>query len=96
MASPPCCGVVEFGREASRFVLPSRILRVCACLCVWVLAVRCCGTGGLSTEHHPEGRVIVLEFLSFTLVILYVPNNGVKAESFRRRRVRVAMKPVLP
>lgn len=40
---------------------------------------------GLSKEHHREGRVIALEYASFTLLVLYVPNNGTTAESFRRR-----------
>lgn len=40
---------------------------------------------GLSREHHREGRVIALEYPSFTLVALYVPNNGVTQDSFRRR-----------
>eukprot|EP00752_Nemacystus_decipiens_P016475 g14728.t1 len=42
--------------------------------------------GGLSKEHNSEGRVIVLEYPSVTVVALYVPNNGVKEESFERRR----------
>ncbi|CAN0546653.1 unnamed protein product, partial [Laminaria digitata] len=40
---------------------------------------------GLSKEHHREGRVIALEYASFTLLVLYVPNNGTTPESFRRR-----------
>lgn len=40
---------------------------------------------GLSKEHHREGRVIALEYASLTLLVLYVPNNGTTAESFRRR-----------
>ena len=43
---------------------------------------------GLSKVHHREGRVIALEYASFTLVALYVPNNGVTLESFRRRCVK--------
>eukprot|EP00903_Cladosiphon_okamuranus_P008807 g8434.t1 len=42
--------------------------------------------GGLSKEHDTEGRVMVLKYPSVTVVALYVPNNGVKEESFRRRR----------
>lgn len=41
--------------------------------------------GGLSKVHNSEGRVIVLEYPSVTVVALYVPNNGAKDESFERR-----------
>ncbi|CAN0355920.1 unnamed protein product, partial [Discosporangium mesarthrocarpum] len=37
-------------------------------------------------EHNEEGRIIVIEFGTFSLVNLYVPNNGVKPTSFLRRR----------
>lgn len=43
--------------------------------------------GGLSREHHPEGRVIVVKYPSVTVVALYVPNNGNKEESFERRYI---------
>ncbi|CAM9377029.1 unnamed protein product, partial [Choristocarpus tenellus] len=38
-----------------------------------------------SPEHHEEGRVIVVDFHTFSMVNLYVPNNGVKDTSFLRR-----------
>ncbi|CAB1110598.1 unnamed protein product [Ectocarpus sp. CCAP 1310/34] len=37
-------------------------------------------------EHDREGRVIAIEYPSVTVLALYVPNNGSKAESFQRRR----------
>jgi len=37
--------------------------------------------------HHPEGRVIICEFPSgLTVLSTYAPNNGNKAESFKRRQ----------
>ncbi|CAM9939190.1 unnamed protein product [Pylaiella littoralis] len=41
--------------------------------------------GQLSKEHDREGRVIVIEYPSVTVLAFYVPNNGAKEESFRRR-----------
>ena len=35
--------------------------------------------------HHPEGRVILLEFATMRLLLTYSPNNGVKDESRSRR-----------
>ncbi|CAN0306035.1 unnamed protein product [Ectocarpus sp. 6 AP-2014] len=42
--------------------------------------------GKLVKEHDREGRVIAIEYPSVTVLALYVPNNGSKAESFQRRR----------
>ncbi|CBJ25517.1 conserved unknown protein [Ectocarpus siliculosus] len=42
--------------------------------------------GKLFKEHDREGRVIAIEYPSVTVLALYVPNNGSKAESFQRRR----------
>jgi hypothetical protein len=37
--------------------------------------------------HHPEGRIIICEFPSgLTVLSTYAPNNGNKAESFKRRQ----------
>lgn len=36
-------------------------------------------------EHDREGRVIAIQYPSVTVLALYVPNNGSKAESFQRR-----------
>ncbi|CAN0495543.1 unnamed protein product, partial [Scytosiphon promiscuus] len=41
--------------------------------------------GELVKKHDREGRVIAIEYPSMTVVMLYVPNNGVKPESFKRR-----------
>ncbi|CAN0255127.1 unnamed protein product, partial [Ectocarpus sp. 13 AM-2016] len=41
--------------------------------------------GKLVKEHDREGRVIAIEYPSLTVLALYVPNNGSKAESFQRR-----------
>ncbi|CAM9828132.1 unnamed protein product, partial [Hapterophycus canaliculatus] len=41
--------------------------------------------GELVKKHDREGRVIAIEYPSVTVVMLYVPNNGVKPETFRRR-----------
>lgn len=46
-----------------------------------------CLAEGLSREHHREGRVIALEYASFTVLVLYVPNNGTTVDSFRRRYI---------
>ena len=35
-------------------------------------------------EHHPEGRLIILEFPSFTVMNTYVPNHGWIDTSFER------------
>ena len=35
--------------------------------------------------HHPEGRVILLEFATLRLLLTYSPNNGRTPESFQRR-----------
>lgn len=37
-------------------------------------------------EHHPEGRFQFVFFPGMDFVQTYVPNNGTKEESFRRRR----------
>ena len=37
-------------------------------------------------QHHPEGRVIFLEFESFRALLTYSPNNGAKQDSYDRRK----------
>lgn len=37
-------------------------------------------------NHYEDGRVIIVQFESFTLLATYSPNNGSKDESFDRRR----------
>lgn len=58
---------------------------VCGVFFYLGLRLRVLSEGGLSKEHNIEGRVIVLKYPSVTVVALYVPNNGVKEESFERR-----------
>ncbi|KJP89737.1 hypothetical protein AK88_00697 [Plasmodium fragile] len=39
------------------------------------------------SEHHQEGRVIIVEFNTFYLLSTYTPNNGFDAVKFERRRL---------
>jgi exonuclease III len=39
-----------------------------------------------SNHHHEEGRIQFVRFANFDLLHTYTPNNGMKPESFERRR----------
>ncbi|ANQ07847.1 DNA-(apurinic or apyrimidinic site) lyase [Plasmodium coatneyi] len=39
------------------------------------------------SEHHHEGRVIIVEFSKFFLLSTYTPNNGFEPVKFERRRL---------
>jgi exonuclease III len=41
--------------------------------------------GAPREQHHPEGRVILLEFATLRLLFTYVPNSGRKGAWFMLR-----------